>query len=86
MWINFFKEPIDVVSTNQSKRLNKSHLMFLAKNGMLSKTLLNFTRTVLMVELTSKFLKIGFELEGITNVPKLNLVINNNFSFKYSCF
>ncbi len=23
MWINLFKEPIDAVSTNQSKRLNK---------------------------------------------------------------
>jgi len=86
MWINLFKEPIDAVSTNQSKRLNKLHLIFLAKNGMLFMTLLNFTRTVLMVELSSKFLKMGFELEGITNIPKLNLIINNNFSFKYSCF
>jgi len=51
---------------------------------MLFITLLNFTETVLMVELFSKFLKMGFELEGITNIPKLNLIINNNFSFKYS--
>jgi hypothetical protein len=28
MWINLFKEPIDAVSTNQSKRLNKLHLFF----------------------------------------------------------
>ena len=28
MWINLFKEPIDAVSTNQSKRLNKLHLIF----------------------------------------------------------
>ena len=49
-------------------------------------TLLNFTGTVFMVEIYSKFLKMGFELEGITNIPKLNLIINNNFSFKYSCF
>jgi len=33
-----------------------------------------------------KFLKMGFELEGITNIQKLNLKINNNFSFKYSGF
>ena len=86
MWINLFKEPIDVVSTNQSKRLNKLHLFFLAKNGILFMTLLIFTGTVLMVELYNKFLKMGFELEEITNIPKLNLLINNNFSFKYSCF
>ena len=28
MWINFFKEHIDAVSTNQSKILNKLHLIF----------------------------------------------------------
>ena len=46
MWINLIKEPIDAVSTNQSKRLNKLHLIFLAKNG----------------------------------------IIDDKFSFKYSCF
>ena len=31
-------------------------------------TLLNFTETILMVELFNKFLKMGFELEGMTNI------------------
>ena len=34
-----------ILSTNQSKRLNKLHFIFLAKNGILFMTLLNFTRT-----------------------------------------
>jgi len=80
MWINLFKEPIGTVSPNQSKRLNKIHLILLAKNGMLFMTLLNFTRIVLMVKLSSKFLKMGFKLEEITNISKLNLIINTNFS------
>jgi len=32
-----------------------------------------------MIELSSKFLKMGFESEEITNIPKLNLIINDNF-------
>ena len=42
-------------------------------------TLLNFTETVLMVELFSKFLKMGFELEGITKILEWPLL--NSFSF-----
>ena len=69
MYINLFKEPIDAVSTNQSKRLNKLHLIFLAKNVMLFMTLLNFTGTVLLIEFIVNFFNRTWFNYGLIMAP-----------------